>query len=259
MAVDVKPRSNRLLMVIGIIVAVVAFVLVVILGSRGAGGPSGNRDTDVVVAAVDIPAGTQVSDQLIKIEKFAADQVPAGAQTKTKDASGQYAAVALPKGTVLSSANLVNSQSKLPTQKKPYLDIPSGQVAVSIPYGAELQAVSGYIQEGDKIDILYNPTGGDNQKPVWKLTYQNLVVQKVGPPVGAATSGSQQQAASAPTATSIVVFVPAGDAEDLSFIFGSGNYKLVLKSQKDIEKNDQFSTGGASQNSVNSKYGVPKG
>jgi Flp pilus assembly protein CpaB len=236
-------------MVIGIIVALVAFVVVIIIGNRG-GGTSSDRNTDVVVSAVDIAAGTQVSDQLVKIVKFAPDQVPTGAQTKVKDATGQFAAVTLPKGTVLTNNNLVSTQSKLPAQKKPYLDIPPGQVGVSIPYGAELQSVSNYIQEGDKIDILFIT----NTSPlVVKTTFQNLVVQKVGPQTSGGTAS--QSGAS----TSMVVFVPVDQAEDLTFLFASGNYKLVLKSQQDITKNDIANTGGATENSFTSKYAVPKG
>lgn len=255
MATDVKPRSNRLLMVLGIIVAVVAFVLVIVLGGRGGGGGTADRNTDVVVAAVDIPAGTQISDQMLKVEKFAADQIPSGAQTKIKDTSGQYAAVTLPKSTVVTSSNLVSTQSKLAPQKKPYLDIPTGQVAVAIPYGAELQAVAGYIQEGDKIDILYSPNPGDQQKIVWKVTFQNLKVAKVGPQQGNA-AGAQGQGG---LAGSMVVFVPVDQSEELSFLFATGTYKLVLKSQADIEKNDSAGTSGVSQNSFNAKYNVPKG
>lgn len=235
-------------MVIGIIVALVAFVVVIIIGNRG-GGTSNDRNTDVVVSAVDIAAGTQVTDQLVKIVKFAPDQVPAGAQTKVKDASGQFAAVTLPKGTVLTNTNLVSTQAKLPTAKKPYLDIPPGQVGISIPYGAELQAVSGYIQEGDKIDILFiqnvNP-------PIVKTTFQNLVVQKVGQQTSGGTANTSGS-------TSMVVFVPVDQAEDLTFLFASGNYKLVLKSQQDINKNDIANTGGATESSFFSKYNVPKG
>jgi Flp pilus assembly protein CpaB len=250
-ATDVRPRSNRLLMVVGIIVSVAAgAVVILLLSNRNIGGSSSDRNTDVVISAVDVPAGTQISDQLIKVVKFAPDQVPLGAETRLKDATGQFAAVALPKGTVLTGSNLVNSLSKLPAQKKPYLDIPSGQVAISIPYGAELQAVSGYIQEGDKIDILYLPNGG----AVVKTTFQNLVVQRVG------------QAASGGTAsggggggTSMVVFVALQDAEDLTFLFATGNYKLVLKSQQDITKNDVGNTTGSTSNEFTSRFNVPKG
>jgi pilus assembly protein CpaB len=241
------------LMVLGIIVAVVAFVLVIILGGRGGGG-SADRNTDVVVAAVDIPAGTQITDQMLKVDKYAADQVPGGAQSKIKDASGQFAAVTLSKSTVVTKDNLVSTQSKLPAQKKPYLDIPSGQVAISIPYGAELQAVSGYIQEGDKIDILYSPNASDQQKIVWKVTFQNLKVAKIGQQ----SNGAGAQPAGG-LAGSMVVFVPVDQSEELSFLFATGQYKLVLKSQADIEKNDIAGTAGVSQPSFNSKYNVPKG
>lgn len=241
------------MMVLGIIVAVVAFVLVIILGGRGGGGTA-DRNTDVVVAAVDIPAGTQITDQMLKIDKFVAEQVPAGAQNKIKDASGQYAAVTLSKSTVVTKDNLVSTQSKLPAQKKPYLDIPTGQVAVSIPYGAELQAVSGYIQEGDKIDILFSPNPSDVQKVVWKVTFQNLKVAKIG--VQTNSAGAQPAGG---LSGSMVVFVPVDQSEELSYLFATGQYKLALKSQADIEKNDVVGTAGVTRDSFNAKFNIPKG
>src|SRR2546422_848487 len=127
-------------MVLGIVIAALAFFIFLLFG-RGGGSSQGARNVDVVVAAVDIPAGQQISDQIVRIEKFAPEQVPAGAITKVKEATGQFAAVALTKNTALTGSVLVASQSKLPAVKKPFLDIPAGQVAISIPAGGELQTV----------------------------------------------------------------------------------------------------------------------
>ncbi len=252
MAAEVKPRNNRLLMVLGVIVAVVAFLLVVLLGGKGGGGDNGARTQDVVVAAVDIPAGQQVSDALVKVVKYAPDQIPAGAVTLTKQAVLQYAAVALPKNTVLTNSNLVSTTAKIPAAKKPYLDIPTGQVAIAIPAGGELQAVAGYIQQDDRVDVIYQPAG--SSKPIWKTTYQNLKVARIGGPAPSGGSGNAAPAA----ASSLVVYVSLDDAENLSFLFASGNYKLALKSQLDATKNDTVNTAGVTSDSFFAKFNIPK-
>ena len=236
-------------MVLGVIVAIVAFLLVVLLGNRGGGTDTGARSQDVVVAAVDVPSGQQLSDALVKVVKFAPDQVPSGALTAAKLAVGQYAAVALPKNTVLTNSNLVTTTAKIPAAKKPYLDIPAGQVAIAIPAGGELQAVAGYIQQDDRVDIIYEATA--STKGIWKTTYQNLKVARIGGPTA---SGSAAPAA----ATSLVVFVTLDDAENLTLLFSSGNYKLALKSQLDANKNDTVTTAGASPDSFLAKFNIPK-
>lgn len=236
-------------MVLGVIVAVVAFLLVVLLGNRGGSGDNQTRNQDVVVAAVDIPAGTQVSDALVKVVKFAPDQVPTGAFITTKQAVGQYAALALTKNTALTGSNLVSTTAKLKPVPKPYLDIPAGQVAIAVPAGGELQAVAGYIQQDDRVDIIYQPTG--STKGIWKTTYQNLKVARIGGPVA---TGSNAPAA----ATSLVVYVSLDDAENLTFLFASGNYKLALKSQLDATKTDTQNTAGASSDSFFAKFNIPK-
>ena len=238
-------------MVLGIIVAVVAFLLVVLLGNKGGGGDTSSRTQDVVVVAIDagIPAGQQVSDALVKVVKFAPEQVPTGAITSTKLAVGQYAAVALPKNTALTGSNLVATVGKIPVPKKPYLDIPTGQVAIAIPAGGELQAVAGYLQQDDRVDIIFQPSG--STKGIWKTTYQNLKIARIGGPTAA---GSNAPAA----ATSLVVFVTLDDAENLTFLFAGGNYKLALKSQLDANKTDTVTTAGVTSDSFFAKFNIPK-
>lgn len=243
-------------MVLGIVVAVVAFLVVFTVGNRGGGGDT-SRDTNVVVAAVDIPAGTQIAKTTVKVTKYAAADVPGNAIAKDDDAAGQFAAIAISKGTVLTTDNLVPTQSKLPAQKKPYLDIPTGQVAIAIPQGAELQDVAGYIQQDDKIDIIWSPPIAERQPLIWKTTFQNLRVSRV-PAAPASTGGSAGGgSAAAPTGTSFVVFVPLDQAEDLTFIFSTGNFKFALKAQVDIGKDDVVATAGATQNSINAKFNLP--
>ena len=238
-------------MIIGIVIALVAAALVIITGGGKQSSDNGARSQEVVVAAVDIPSGSQVSDSLVKVVKFAPDQVPAGAVTSTKVAVGQFAAIALPKNMLLTNTDLVATTKQLPAQKKPYLDIPAGQVAIAIPMGGELQAVAGWIQQDDRVDIIYNPAG--TSKVVWKTTYQNLRVAHLGGP--AATGGS---AAAAGTTTSMIVYVNLEDAENLTLLFSSGNYKLALRSQADAAKNDTLPSAGATTDTLYAKFNIPK-
>ena len=63
-------RSNRLVLLIGVFLAIVAFVGVVLLfGNTGPGGPTATptppTTANVVIAKVDIPLGTQVTAEML--------------------------------------------------------------------------------------------------------------------------------------------------------------------------------------------------
>ncbi|MFN2462341.1 MAG: Flp pilus assembly protein CpaB [Candidatus Dormibacteria bacterium] len=251
MASDVKPRNNRLLMIIGIVIAFVAAGLVILTGGGKGGGDNGPRNQEVVVSAVDIPSGQQISDSLVKVVKFAPDQVPAGALTTTKAAVGQFSAIALPKNTLITNSNLVPTVKSVPAQKKPYLDIPAGERAIAIPMGGELQAVAGYIQQDDRIDIIYSPKSG-----LWKTTYQNLRVARIGGPAASAATTTTNAAPA--LATSFVVYVNLEDAETLSLLFSTGNFKLALRSQADANKNEVQPSNGATTDSLAAKFNIPR-
>ncbi len=240
-------------MVMGIVVAVVAFLLVVLFGGGSKStGPSGNRNVDVVVTLVDIPPGTLISQQLVHIVKYATDQVPTGAflvldcppkaPATCATPVGQYAAIAISKNSPLSGSIVVSDLGKLKAAPKPYLDIPAGEVGMSIPAGGELQTVGGYIQPGDHVDVIVNFNG------VWKLTVQNLVLQR---------SGSVAANTGQGLTSSYIVYVSPVDAEVLSEVFVAGTYKFVLRSQKDIADTSQASTPGFGTKEFQSKYGFP--
>lgn len=261
MATDVKPRSNRLLMVAGLVVAALAFLLVVVFGgSRGSTTNTADRTVDVAVALVDVPAGQQISDQIVHVVKFAPEQVPAGAFTAIKcdpklttctTPVGQFAAIALPKNTALTSSNVVASVSSIPPAKRPYLDIPAGQVAIAIPAGGELQAVGGFIQPDDRVDVM--ASGLPDMKPgLWKIVLTNMRINRIGGVTGANAQG---------IASIYILYVTPDVSEMLQYLFTNGTYKFVLKSQADAKPDDAIGPGttpGANKDSFNAKFSIPK-
>jgi pilus assembly protein CpaB len=247
-------------MVMGIVVAVVAFVLVILLGGRGGGTQTSGKTTPVVVAAVDIPAGTQISAQVVTTVNYPTELVPLGAKSTITcpkgvagcvEVVGEYAAVSISKNTPLTDSILVTSLGKLPPVKKPYLDIPAGQVAMSIPAGGELIAVGGFIQPDDRVDIMVS--GMPDQKAgSWKIILENLRIVRTG---GVASPNGQG------LASSYMVYVSKDDAEALSYLFTSGTYKYVLKSQLDAKPEDKIVPGtspGINKDTFNARFGVPK-
>jgi Flp pilus assembly protein CpaB len=252
-------------MVLGIVLAAVAFLLIVLVFGRGGGGTGNQQTAKVVVARVDIPVGTQISDQLVQVVDYPSDKVPSGAKTDitcpaekgaspppcTNGVVGFFAAVAITKNMPLTDSILVSSLSKLPPVKKPFLDIPAGQVAISIPAGGELQTVGGFIQPDDRVDVI--ATGLPQMKAgTWRTIIQNVRIMHSGPVGSANTQG---------LTSSYILFVPLDQAEDLSYLFSNGTYKFVLRSPLDYKPDDKIVPGtgsGASTDGFNSKYGVPK-
>ncbi len=68
MATDVKPKGNRLLVILGVAAFVAAFALLLALGQSAAGRSSGGaaRSVQVVVAAREIPLATQVTKEMVQ-------------------------------------------------------------------------------------------------------------------------------------------------------------------------------------------------
>ena len=75
-------RSNRLILLIGLLLAVVAFVGVILLtnnGSSGTSTPAAPTTAKIVVAAQDIPIGTKITTDLVTTKDIAIADKPAGA------------------------------------------------------------------------------------------------------------------------------------------------------------------------------------
>jgi Flp pilus assembly protein CpaB len=212
-----KPAARRPLLFIGIAMALLAFVLVLALGSILArGATAASSQTTVIVAAQNIAAGGQVTASDLTTMRMPLSAVPPATVDSASKAVGKVAQVAIPKGAAITT-NLV--------APKGYMNIPSGWVAETIQ-GTELVAVAGYVQKNDSIDIIatlpqsaFN-TSGSNSSQVTKTVFTDVRVFRVG------TEGSAAQGAP----SSLTVLLTPCDAQYLSWMIKSQaqfNYSLV--------------------------------
>ena len=145
-----RPRRGRLYIVIGAILAVLAFATAAGLASLPLLQTS-TTGTRVVVAKNNISARTKI--QASDLQLSAVNPAPPEAFLELKDVVGKGARVDIPAGLPVTANLITTSGDLLSTSDVAYLPIPSGYVAVTVPTGEQV-GVGGYVQVGDRITML---------------------------------------------------------------------------------------------------------
>ena len=229
MATEVKPKSNRILLIFGVFLAIVAFGGALLVG-RTSGGTTaiggGAKNVDVVTATQEIAASTQITAALVTITKYSEDTVPPFAFRDKNLVIGKYAAIPIHANAAIIDTDIVSDAGSVVPAKQAFLKIPPGQVAMQIPTG-ELVGAGGYIQPDDRIDVLVSYTV--NGKSLTKVTFTNLHIIRVGPAGGPNARG---------ISSSLTVIVTLQQAQDLKWLLDNTNYKYVLKAVDDYDHVD---------------------
>ena len=253
-------RSNRLVLLVGVFLAVVAFVgIAVILGGNGGPGsaPQASIVTQLptVIAVQDIPLGVVVKAEMLTTQPKRLDtERKAGAFADPSLVIGQVTRRKITTGAQLESADFIDPGS---TSR---LDVPAGKLAMAISVD-QVSGVGTLIKTGDYVDAVVGLTG--DKFPVVTLdpTTQSITVvaglnstsvklllqgmQVLGtllpPPPAAAEAApapSGQPSTSLSGATEIVlVAVDAQQAEVLKFAqmdAGAPGITLALRSPADF-------------------------
>ncbi len=268
-------RSNRLILLIGLFLAVVAFVGVIMLtGNTSSGGtaivgPSPSPTTaKVVKAAVDIAAGTTVTASMVEL-----DEVPlaaAGPDTipDTGNAIGKTIRQSVTKGETLGYSFFESSGVEANVTD----GLPHGLRAMAIQV-SQVTGVGTLIQNGDHVDVVISmkiqntipdPVNKGQvinvgtEQPSVKMILQNVLVvgTLLPPPTGSnaehsptpTPSGQTSGGSQGPTTSlngqseMVLVAVTANQAEIIRYAqlysdpAAGDNISLVLRSPKDYIK-----------------------
>jgi len=220
-----RPRRGRLYIVVGAVVAVLAFALAAGIASLPLiqGTTGGTR---IVVAGHDIKARTVITAADLTLASF--NPAPPEAFTALKDVEGKGARVDIPAGLPI-TANLVGQAGGLINESDvAYLPIPKGWVAVTVPTGEQV-GVGGYVQVGDRITMLATiNTAVFGQSPgrnVVLTVFRDVDVLRVGPANGGTTTGV--------VTSSLTVLMTSCDSEYLFWLLNNASMKYVLESYTD--------------------------
>src|SRR5437879_6543542 len=184
-----RPRRGRLYIVIGAVLAVLAFATPAGLASLPLiqGTTTGVK---VVVASHDIQARTVIQDSDLTLASI--NPTPPQSFTAVNKVAGKGARVDIPAGMPI-SANLVAPSGDLVSSSDvAYLPIPKGWVAVTVPTSEQV-GVGGYVQVGDRITMLAtintSSFGQSPGRPVVLTVLKDVDVLRVGPSTGSTATG----------------------------------------------------------------------
>ena len=220
-----RPRGGRLYIVVGTILAVVAFLAAAGLASLPLLSPQVSG-TKVVVARNPISARTKIQASDLDVKTFT--PAPPGYFTSIGSVAGMGARVDIPAGDPITANLIVSAPDLLNSSDVAYLPIPKGWVAVQIPT-SEQQGIGGYIQVGDRITMLASLNtsqfGQSTNITVVKTVFRDLNVLRVGP---ASASASNQTLTS-----SLTVLLTACDSEYMFCLLDNATIKYELESPQD--------------------------
>jgi pilus assembly protein CpaB len=252
-------RSNRLVLLIGIFLALVVFALIVFTYRPGGGAsasPTPPTTTAVVVARSDIALGTTITAAMVTTKEIPIVDEPADAYGDTSLVIGQIARQPVTSGQLITSA-ILNQNGSVED-----IEVPPGFVAVALQVD-QVTGVGTVIKPGDFVDVISGFTATDkwplvvtNPQPspgadfvqeqlVYPTTSVKVLsqgLQVLGtllPPPPESDAAASPAPSTEPGTTLngqqqiVILAVPMQDAEVIKFSQMDGSISLVLRSSKD--------------------------
>jgi pilus assembly protein CpaB len=219
-------NRTRLLMIGTVALALGAFVSLVVYKNLQGKGPSNiEAGADVIVAADDIQVGARVEEHDVRIAKFPASGLPAGAYTKRSQVMGRGVIIPIARGEFILPSKLApeNAGSGLPSL------IPPGMRAVSVRVN-EVVSVAGFVGPGTRVDVLLTGTPNGSTESQTTTVLQNVAVIASGQRL-------ERNAAGEPQNTPVITLLTSPeDAERLTLASSEGKIQLSLRNPLDTHQ-----------------------
>jgi Flp pilus assembly protein CpaB len=254
-------RSNRLVLLVGVFLAIVAFVgiLLLVRSPSGPATPVAKTDGPVVVATADIALSTKIGADQVTTKTVPLGAILPGAFIDPSQVIGQIARQAVKTGGQITASTLNGGTTGLVTN----IDCPLTLRCMSVQVD-QVSGVGTVIKTGDYVDAVVGLTAdkfpvitvspvdksitvvsGINSTSVKLLLQGMQVMGTLLPPVAAepAGGGTASPAPSAPSGGTtalngqqeiVILAVSAQQAEVLKFAQIDGNVSLALRSPGDF-------------------------
>jgi pilus assembly protein CpaB len=219
-------NRTRLLMIGGLALALGALVSLFVYKNLQGRGPSTNEPgADVIVALDDVQVGARIEEHDIRIARFPATGLPAGAYSRKSQVLGRGVIIPISRGEFILPSKLApeNAGSGLPSL------IPPGMRAVSVRVN-EVVSVAGFVGPGTRVDVLLTGTPNGGSEPQTTTVLQNVAVIASGHTLERNASGEAQ---STPV---ITLLASPEDAERLTLASSEGKIQLSLRNPLDTHQ-----------------------
>lgn len=250
-------RSNRLVLLVGVFLAIVAFVgILLLVGGGGSKEPTVATTGPVVIAKVEIPLSGQIQSTDVEVQTKDLTAILPGAFTDVSQVLGQVVRQKVAAGAQITADTLTGGQAGQVLN----IDCPAGLRCMSVQVD-QTTGVGTIIKTGDFVDMVIGLTGSDkfpvitvnpaddsvtvvnglNSTSV-KLVLQGLQVMGTLLPPTPDTTGQQENNGGTPnngTALNgqqeiVILAVDAQQAEVIKFAQIDATISLVLRSPEDF-------------------------
>jgi len=188
-------------------------------------------ETQVVVAARDLPTGHMVAREDIELIDWPSKNVPDGFYAQPGEVVGRGVMFTIRRNEPLLAGKLAdkNGGGGLP------ITIPEGKRAVSVEVD-EVVGVAGFVLPGTRVDVLATVMPNTNRSE----TTTRIILQNI--PVLTADQSYQENPSEDPRVVTVVTLLVSPDeAESLTLAATEGKIQLALRNMLDI---DSVSTRG---------------
>jgi pilus assembly protein CpaB len=191
----------------------------------------------VVVAGQDIPEGSAITQEILRVKSYPSETVPSGSFQDIDSLVNRVARIPIFSGEPVLEAKLAQIGASAGLEVK----IQPGYRAMSIPVNDHV-GISGLIQPNSRVDVLVTlrPDNTRNERTA-KVFLQNMRVLGVGTQIRRGDDGKPI------TANTVTLEVKPEEAEMLALAMNEGILQLALRGFADT---DSLPTGGATPKKV---------
>lgn len=179
----------------------------------------------VVVAAVDLPWGTKLKKEMLKTVPFLKESLPNGYQTKLASLEGRVVISALKANEAVVEYRLA---PKSVTVGGVSAVIKHGMRAIAVK-GDKVIGISGFIQPGNRVDVLVTLKDPKIKTEVTKMVLSNVLVLATGTEV-------QEKSDGKPSPVDVYTLeVDPDQGEKLALAAAEGKLQFALRNATDME------------------------
>jgi pilus assembly protein CpaB len=176
------------------------------------------KEVGVVVATGDIPSGTSVSPNMVRLAKVPETALHPEAASSSGDVIGR-----ITKAPIVSGEQVLRNRL-LPAGVRPSLSfaIPSGKRAVSVAVN-EVVGVAGFVKPGDRVDILATVDGSNREDTITSTVLQDVEVLAI------AQDMEEEVDKKPKVTTTVTLAVTLAEAQKVTLAEETGVLRLVLR------------------------------
>ena len=179
----------------------------------------------IVVAAADIPWGTKLTKEMLKEASFLKESLPDGCQSDPKSLEGRVLIVPLKEKEPVLEYKLA---PKDVTVGGVAAILQPGKRAIAVK-GDKVIGISGFIQPGNRVDVLVTMKDPRTKKDTTKLVLENILVLATG-------SEIQEKKDGKPSSVDVYTMeVDIEQSEKLALAAAKGKLQFVLRNLMDTE------------------------